>query len=226
MCIRDRSGRSWESRERANPVIRRGVVVGIAVAVDIAHAGGRTAHDGAEPPIDAKISKGQHLFILPLSYQFHARPSALDELYVIIDVLNKRLEPRQAYVRVERLQALQVLEQLVAVGDSERHKSLALIDVSRGVRVERIRLYEIHDQASGCLGHRDGEDEPVRLRQLLRCHLLGDLCPYLQCKREILMGTQMPVSGIYTTQTTISLLSRLDLMAHAQGMRRFSVAYG
>lgn len=40
------------------------------------------------------------------------------------------------------------------------------------------------------------------------------------------MGTQMPVSGIYTTQTTISLLSRLDLMAHAQGMRQFSVAYG
>ena len=65
------AGNPKESRARAIPAVRRGIVVGIAVAVDIAHAGGRTAHDRAKPPVDARY-KAQRMAILPLTNEFHA----------------------------------------------------------------------------------------------------------------------------------------------------------
>ena len=48
-----RSGRSAESGQGANPRVRRGVVVGIAIVVDVARVNRRTSRHGAKPPIDA-----------------------------------------------------------------------------------------------------------------------------------------------------------------------------
>lgn len=59
------TGIAKESRARAHPLIRGRIVVGIAVAVDIAHVESRTAHDGTKPPIDA-LNKMQRAAILPL----------------------------------------------------------------------------------------------------------------------------------------------------------------
>ena len=59
------TGIAKKSRARAYPLIRGRIVVGIAVAVDIAHVGSRTAHDGTKPPIDA-LNKMQRAAILPL----------------------------------------------------------------------------------------------------------------------------------------------------------------
>ena len=60
------TGSAKESRARANAPIRRRIVVGIAVAVDIAHVGSRTAHDGTQPPSNV-LNKVQRDAILPLS---------------------------------------------------------------------------------------------------------------------------------------------------------------
>ena len=54
-----------ESRARAHPLISGRIVVAVAVAVDIAHVGRGTAHDGTKPPIDA-LNKMQRAAILPL----------------------------------------------------------------------------------------------------------------------------------------------------------------
>ena len=104
-----RSGKAWESRQGAYPVVRRGIVVGIAVAVDIARVGRRPAHDGAQPPIDAMISKGQRATILPLPNELHARASALYQLYVALYALRYRFEPRDLHRKVHSHKALQVL---------------------------------------------------------------------------------------------------------------------
>lgn len=66
-----------ESRARANPLISGRIVVGIAVAVDIAHVGSRPAHDGTQPPIDA-LNKMRRMAILPLPNQFHTLSCAFD----------------------------------------------------------------------------------------------------------------------------------------------------
>ncbi len=66
-----------ESRARAHPLISGRIVVAVAVAVDIAHVGRGTAHDGTQPPIDA-LNKIRRMVILPLPNQFHTLSCALD----------------------------------------------------------------------------------------------------------------------------------------------------
>ena len=46
-----------ESRARAHPLISGRIVVAVAVAVDIAHVGRGTAHDGTQPPIAVRNGK-------------------------------------------------------------------------------------------------------------------------------------------------------------------------
>lgn len=82
------TGNEKESRARANVRVRGGIVVGIAVAVDIAHVGSRTAHDGTKPPIDA-LNKVQRAVILPLANEFHTLSCTFYKLCGRFHILGK-----------------------------------------------------------------------------------------------------------------------------------------
>ena len=70
----------WESRQLAYPVIRRHVVVGIAVAVDIADVGGRPGHDRTQPPIDAaRFLRCNTSRFYPVANELNAFSSTLDK---------------------------------------------------------------------------------------------------------------------------------------------------
>lgn len=102
------TGSAKESRARAIPPIRRRIVVGIAVAVDIAHVGSRTAHDGTKPPSNV-LNKAQRDVILPLSNEFHTLSCALYELRRRFHIIGDAHAP--AYLDNAKInQALQVLQ--------------------------------------------------------------------------------------------------------------------
>ena len=102
------TGSAKESRARAIPPIRRRIVVGIAVAVDVAHVGSRTAHDGTKPPGNV-LNKAQRDVILPLSNEFHTLSCALYELRRRFHIIGDAHAP--AYLDNAKInQALQVLQ--------------------------------------------------------------------------------------------------------------------
>ena len=102
------TGNAKESRARAIPAIRRRIVVGIAVAVDVAHAGSRTAHDGTQPPGDA-LNKAQRDAILPLPNEFHTLSCALYKLRRRFHIFGDAHAP--AHLDDAKInQALQVLQ--------------------------------------------------------------------------------------------------------------------
>lgn len=102
------TGSAKESRARANAPIRRRIVVGIAVAADIADAGSRTAHDGTQPPSNV-LNKAQRDAILPLSNEFHTLSCALYKLRRRFHIFGDAHAP--AYLDDAKInQALQVLQ--------------------------------------------------------------------------------------------------------------------
>lgn len=102
------TGSAKESRARAIPPIRGRIVVGIAVAVDVAHVGSRTAHDGTQPPSNV-LNKAQRDAILPLSNEFHTLSCALYKLRRHFHIIGDA--HASAYLNYAKInQALQVLQ--------------------------------------------------------------------------------------------------------------------
>lgn len=96
LCVQlslTRSGRKAESGQTPNAGVRRRIVVGIAVVADIAGIRGRSAVNGAKPPIDT-ISKTQRACIVADRRLMDANVLALGFKFpdLVIDHLHKLAE--------------------------------------------------------------------------------------------------------------------------------------
>ena len=167
------AGITKESRVRAHPLINGRIVVGITVAVDVAHAGRGATRNGTQPPIDA-LSKMRRTVILPLTNQLHTLSSALYKLYRRFNIFCYLLAPARLH-NPKIYKALKVLDYLLAVGNGKRHVMPPLADVVFGVGVKGVSGYKVVHDASRGFGHRNGKNESVSLWKRRRSYKRRDL---------------------------------------------------